>query len=198
MLSIEDGLIDPTVQFISHLGYVDLAWMSGDAQLAMKHARHVDELAERHGTPYLRVFSYACMAMARGLAGDSESAIASLQEGIDFMHAAGAALDYEPDMMACLAECLARAGRYEEARSAAERTIGLSRDRTARLPACRALIVAGNALLKQAGSSRRGEAERCFSEAQTLIRQTGARILAPHLTAALGMAGINPQVEREA
>jgi len=198
MLSIEDGLIDPTVQFISHLGYVDLAWMSGDAELAMKHARHVDELAERHGTPYLRVFSYACMAMARGLSGDSRSAIAALQEGIDFMHAAGAALDYEPDMMACLAECLERAGRYDEALSAAERTIGLSRDRTARLPECRALIVAGNALVKQAGSSRRGEAQHYFSQAQALIEQTGAMILAPYLTAARETADINPGVGREA
>ena len=192
MLSIEDGLIDPTVQFISHLGYVDLAWMSGDADLAMKHARHVSALAERHGTPYLRVFSYACMAMAQGLAGDSQSAIAGLEEGIDFMHAAGAALDYEPDMMACLAECLERAGRHGEALSTAERTIGLSRDRSARLPECRALIVAGNALAKQVGAPSRDKAEHYFSEAEALMQQTGAMILERHLRSGRGRSDINP------
>nr|WP_201833479.1 adenylate/guanylate cyclase domain-containing protein [Microvirga zambiensis] len=194
MLSIEDGLIDPTVQFISHLGYVDLAWMSGDAELALKHARRVSELAERHGTPYLRVFSYACMAMAQGLSGDSQSAIAALEEGIDFMHAAGAALDYEPDMMACLAECLERAGRYDDALSTAERTIGLSRDRSARLPECRALIVAGNALVKKDRSTRRDEAEHYFRAAEDLMRQTGALILAPHVSTALKRADINPGI----
>ncbi len=108
------------------------------------------------------------------------------------MHAAGAALDYEPDMMACLAECLERSGRHGEALSTAKRTIGLSRNRSARLPECRALIVAGNALANQVGAPSRDEAERYFSQAEALMKQTGAMILERHLRAGRGRSDVNP------
>lgn len=183
MLAIEDGLIDPTVQFISHLGFVDLAWITRDADLAIKHASHVKALSERHGTPYLKVFDYACTAMALSLSGDCPSAIRELEEGIDFMHAARAALDYEPDMMASLSECLAQEGRYGEAFLAAERTITLSQERSSRLPECRALIVAGTSLFEQFGSQRIQEAEIFFTKAEALIRLTGATILESRLKA---------------
>lgn len=183
MLAIEDGLIDPTVQFISHLGYVDLAWLSGDADLALPHARRVSQLAERHGTPYLKVFAYACMAMARGLAGDTPAAVHGFEEGLNFMHAARAALDYEPDMMASLAECQAQAGQYGEAYLTAERAIGLSRDRAARLPECRALIVAGEALIEQFRHERCEDAISFFEKARALIQITGATVLEPRLRA---------------
>jgi adenylate cyclase len=183
MLAIEDGLIDPTVQFISHLGYVDLAWLSGDADLALRHATRVSQLAERHGTPYLKVFAYACMAIARGLSGDTQSAVHDFEEGLNFMHAARAALDYEPDMMASLAECQAQAGHYGEAFLTAERVIGLSRDRATRLPECRALIVAGDALIEQFGDERCQEAISFFERAEALIQITGATVLEPRLRA---------------
>jgi tetratricopeptide (TPR) repeat protein len=183
MLAIEDGLIDPTVQFISHLGYVDLAWLSGDADLALFHATRVCQLAERHGTPYLKVFAYACMAMAQGLAGDNQAAIHGLEEGLNFMHAARAALDYEPDMMAGLAECQALAGQYGEALLTAERTISLSRNRATRLTECRALIVAGDALLEQFGNERCQDAISFFGKAKALIDLTGATVLEPRLKA---------------
>ncbi|WP_114944554.1 ATP-binding protein [Microvirga calopogonii] len=180
MLAIEDGRIDPTVQFISHLGYVDLAWFSGDADLALRHAKRVSQLAERHGTPYLRVFAYACMAIAKGLAGDAQEAIRELEEGLDFMHSARAALDYEPDMMAILAECQAQAGQYGEALLTAERTIILSRDRATRLPECRALIVAGEAMVARRGK----DAVHLLQQAEALIQVTGATVLEPRLRAA--------------
>lgn len=183
MLAIEDGLIDPTVQFISHLGYVDLAWLSGDADMAQRHATRVSQLAERHGTPYLRVFAYACTAMAQALSGDTQAAVHGFEEGLDFMHAARAALDYEPDMMASLAECQALAGQYGEAFLTAERAIGLSRDRAARLPECRALIVAGEALIERFGHERCEDAISYFERAEALIRITGATVLEPRLKA---------------
>lgn len=181
MLAIEDGLIDPTVQFISHLGYVDLAWLTGNADLARFHATRVSQLAGRHGTPYLKVFAYACTAMAKGLAGDAKGAIQDLEEGLNFMHAARAALDYEPDMMASLAECQAHAGQFGEARLTAERTISLSQDRATRLPECRAWIVAGDALIEQFGNARRQDAAHCFERAEALIQMTGATVLEPWL-----------------
>ncbi|MBQ0821412.1 AAA family ATPase [Microvirga sp. HBU67558] len=184
MLGIEDGLIDPTVQFISHLGYVDLAWLSGNPTLARQHALRVSQLAERHGTPYLKVFAYACTAMAHELEGNTRSAIQGFEDGLNFMHSARAALDYEPDMMASLAECQANAQYYGEALLTAERTISLSRDRATRLTECRALIVASTALIEQFGSERCQDALRMLAEAEMLIKTTGATVLKPRLRAA--------------
>lgn len=181
MLAIEDGLIDPTVQFISHLGYVDLAWLSNDAELARRHAERVSQLAERHGTPYLRVFAYACSAMAQGLAGNIEAAIRGFEEGLDFMHAARAALDYEPDMMAGLAECQVQGGRYGDALVTAERTVALSRQRATRIPECRALMVAGEALIHLSGADRLQEAAQLLDQSERLIDVSGAMILARRL-----------------
>ena len=60
VLEIEENLLDPTVRLIPHLGYIDLAWCRGDAVMAEQHASRVAEIAEKHESPYLRVFAFAC------------------------------------------------------------------------------------------------------------------------------------------
>ncbi|NNC00723.1 adenylate/guanylate cyclase domain-containing protein, partial [Corallococcus exiguus] len=187
MLAIDDGLIDPTVQFISHLGYVDLAWITGDAELAATHAAQVMEIAARHGTPYLRVFSHACAGIAMTIAGQTADAVREFEAGLAFMQSARAAVDYEPDMLAALAECLDQAGSYGKALTTAEHAIRISRERAARLPECRAQIVAGSALLKQFGVLRSVEAKRHFETAEMLIEVTGATVLEPRLRLAKGL-----------
>ena len=68
LLEIETTLADPTVQFIPHLAYVDLAWCRRDAGVAEEHAARVVEIAEITGIPYLRVFGFACTGTAKALA----------------------------------------------------------------------------------------------------------------------------------
>ena len=46
MLRIEPILVDPTIQFIPHFGYVELAWCRADAALAEDHASRVAAIAE--------------------------------------------------------------------------------------------------------------------------------------------------------
>jgi class 3 adenylate cyclase len=183
MLAIEDGLIDPTVQFISHLGYVDLAWIRGDAELGARHAARVADMAKRHGTPYLRVFAFACSGTAKCIAGDSSGAIRDFKNGLDFLRSAKAAVDYEPDMLASLAECHARAGHYGEANAVAKLAIEVARARTSRLAECRALIVAGSSLLGRHGGERAEEAQQLFERAEALVCRTGAASLEPLLLA---------------
>jgi hypothetical protein len=86
-------------------------------------------------------------------------------------------------MMASLAECQALVGQYGEALLTAERTISLSRNRATRLTECRALIVAGDALLEQFGNERCQDAISFFGKAKALIDLTGATVLEPRLKA---------------
>ena len=70
VLGIEHTLVDPNVLLVPHLGYVDLAWCRGDAALAEQHASRVAEIAEKHGSPYLRVYAFACRGAAKSTAKD--------------------------------------------------------------------------------------------------------------------------------
>src|SRR5438132_1368039 len=115
MLGIEQTLLDPTVQFIPHLGYIDLAWCLGDVPLAEQHALRVAEIAEKHGSPYLRVFAFACGGTAKSIAKDFASAVRNFNEGLEFLRKTRAAMEYEPEILASLADCCYRTGESDRA-----------------------------------------------------------------------------------
>ncbi len=184
MLAIDPKLIDPTVQFIAHLGYVDMAWYRGDARLARLHADHVGEIARRHGSPYLRVYAYACAGIWKSLARDFAGAEQDLRAGLAVMHEGWVALNYEGEMLAILADCHYQAAQYDLAIETARRTVDLARQRNARLPESRALIIHALAMAGRSGPSASEEAGILLGQAEELIRLTGADIYAPLLTRA--------------
>jgi adenylate cyclase len=179
--------MDPTMQFISSLGYVDLAWCLGDAAMADEHARRVAVMAARHGSPYLRVYSLACKGTAHGVAGDYDGAIRALTEGVQFLRKARAAMEFEPEMLASLADCLARKGAHHQAIEAAQEAIAIARQRNARLPECRASITLGSALMLTKGDEGKDQAAELFNSAETLIRVSGACIYQRLLEEARGL-----------
>lgn len=181
MLNLEQVLIDPTVKFISHLGYVEVAWFEGDAALAAKHTASVTELAERHGSPYLKVFQHFCSGLAESIAGNWTSALRDLNAGLAFMHEMKAALDHEAETLACIAECHHEAGNHAQAVVTAKEAIAVARRLTARIPELRASIVGGAALLAEEPEGALAQAENFFDRAGELIAETGAIIFEPLL-----------------
>jgi adenylate cyclase len=181
LLRIEQTLLDPTVQFIPHLGYVDLAWCRGDAALAEKHALRVSEIAVKSGIPYLRVYAFACMGTAKSIAKDFAGAARDFTEGLQFVRKATASMGYEPEMLASLADCHYQMNEPQRAVALAAEAIDVARQRCTRLAECRASITFGAALLAEHGSARLHEAENLFRCAEDLIRITGARIYEPLL-----------------
>jgi class 3 adenylate cyclase/tetratricopeptide (TPR) repeat protein len=181
LLRIEQALLDPAVQFIPHLGYVDLAWCRGDAELAERHAMRVAEIAEKGGTPYLRVYAYACAGTAKSVAGNFVGAARDFTEGLEFVQQAKAAMAYEPELLASLADCYYQMEEMEQAIVIAKDAIELAQERNARLAECRASIICGAALLAKHGGVRFDEADGLFHHAEDLIRMSGARIYEPLL-----------------
>lgn len=167
------GAIDPTVSFIAHFGYVDLAWSLRDPDMAAAHAAQIAELADHHGSAYLRLYQLASEAIAHAIAGRFDRAIDSLRGSLDFQRRTGAAIEYEPELLASLAELLHQTGAHVEAAATVSRTIELTRQRHARLPQCRALITRAKL------DPDRTEADR--AEARALIEETGAVIYVPLL-----------------
>src|SRR5262249_28502017 len=172
LLRIEQTLLDPTVQFIPHLGYVDLAWCRGDAALAEKHALRVSEIAEKSGIPYLRVYAFACMGTAKSIAKDFAGAARDFTEGLQFVRKATASMGHDPERLASLADCHYQMNEPQRAVALAAEAIDVARQRCTRLAECRASITFGAALLAEHGSARLHEAENLFRCAEDLIRIT--------------------------
>ncbi|HEV2547720.1 MAG TPA: hypothetical protein VGU20_10305, partial [Stellaceae bacterium] len=176
MLSIEQSLIDPTVQIIPHMGYVELASCRGEVALASQHASRVAEISEKGGSPYLQVYALAARGAVKYLVQDFAGAARDFCEGLEFTRKAKAAVENEPEMLASLADCYYQAGDCKRSEAIAKETIELARQRSARLPECRASITCGAALIAQHGTERRNEAEHFLRRAEDLIKISGARI----------------------
>ncbi len=183
MIRIEPIVHDPTVQYIPHWGYVDLAHCRGDAPLAQQHSARVTEIAERQGSPYLRVFALYCSGIVNSLTRDYDSAARNFSEALEFSRTARAAMECQPEILASQAGCHYQAGECERAVTIAREAIDVARQRSGRLAECRASITCGAALLTIYGTDRLDDVEDLFARAEQLIGLTGARIYEPLLAA---------------
>jgi adenylate cyclase len=181
LIAIEQTLVDPTVQFGPHFGCVDLAWCLGDARLAKRHAACVAEIAQRHGSAYLRVFALAASGIAKSVEQDFVGAIADFREGLNVARTTKAAMEYESEMLASIADCQFQTSAFEPALCSAREAIAIAQRRSSRLPECRASITCGAALLALEGNVRLPEAAALFDRADALIALSGARIYQPLL-----------------
>jgi class 3 adenylate cyclase/tetratricopeptide (TPR) repeat protein len=191
MLGIQE-LLDPTVEFIAHFGYVDLAWCLDDASMAAEHAMQIAAIATRQGSAYLRVYCLAAEGIAECIARNFDRAIDTLAEGIQFLREAKAAMEFEPEMLASLAFCLAQTGAHDRAIEVAKETVAMARQRSSRLPECRASITLATVLLTAIGAEAQEEAAALLDTADTLIRVTGASIYERHLEEARLLSGTLP------
>lgn len=184
VLGVEENLLDPTLQLIPHLGYVDLAWCRGDSALAERHAWRIAQIAEKHESPYLRVFAFACGGTAKSLARDFAAAASDFVAGLEFLRKTKAAMEYEPEILASLADCLHQNDQPARAIDVAKEAIKIAQQRSARLPECRASITCAAALVAESGVGPVDEIEALFGRAEELIRVTGACIYEPLLAEA--------------
>jgi tetratricopeptide (TPR) repeat protein len=181
LLTIEESLLDPAVRFIPHLAYVDLAYFRGDPAVARAHARRIAEIAEKGQNPYLQAYALGCLGAAKFVEKDFAGGIRKLTEGVRFVQSAKAALEFEPEMMASLADCHYQLGDFDQAISVAQQTIDLAQRRSARLAECRASVICASALLAAYDGGRRAEAVLGFDRAEELIQITGASVFSERL-----------------
>jgi len=158
----------PTVQFIAHFGYVEIAWCRENTPMAEQHASRVAK-SRRQGSPYLRVFALAAEGMADAVAKRYPDAVNALEKGLEFLRKSTAATEYETEMMANLAECHYRSGAFERARIIARRRStspgrGIVDCRNADLPS--SALRDGHPERRRAGD----EVEALFRRAEDLIR----------------------------
>lgn len=176
MLVLGQSSNDPVILQFAHFGYMDLASCRQDAALAEQHAGRVSEIAAKHEGPYLRVFALSCRASAASIGGDFKAAAAIYAQALAQVRTANVAMEFETEILASLAECHRNLGHLDEAAAMAQEAIDISRQRSTRLPECRALITLASATLETHGLAHAGHAETLFAEAEALVRVTGASI----------------------
>lgn len=182
--ALDPKSIDPTVQFIAHLGFVDIGWCRGDKVLAAEHAAQITALADLHGSPYLLAFAAAANGIARSTARDYVRAASDFVAALKIVREANVALEFESEMLAGLAEAYLAASDLRLAHDTALMAIGVAQRRSARNAECRARISYGVALVLTGGCARLVDAETEFSRAEALITETGAVVYSPLLTQA--------------
>lgn len=170
LIADEAAYPDPAVQFIPHLACVELAWLTNDPALARKHASRIAEIATSVAIPYVAVYADACQGVALCLSGNHAAAIPLLEKALDLARQVYAGLNFEPEILAYLAEVHLRGGQVEKATSRASEAIKVSSRRGARLTECRATIALGRALEHSAAKDANVYIER----AHALIEETGA------------------------
>lgn len=167
---MEAGRVNPQLEVIVHLGRVEHAWCVGDAELAREANRRMDELGEQLQVPYVRALAQLCGGMAALVANDIKRALATLTAALSLVRSHRVAVEFEPDLLAALAECELRNDAPEEARGYATAAIRIARSRGARIAECRALIVLGM-IHAVCGL---GQPTDTFDDAESLVDRTGA------------------------
>jgi class 3 adenylate cyclase/tetratricopeptide (TPR) repeat protein len=175
LIALGDNLIDPVLRQIAHYTFVDLAWCNNDAALAQVHSSVVSEIADKHRSPYMRVFAASSRAMTLSIAGDFEAAAVTFSEALETIRGSNVSLELESEILANLAECHRRLGNTELALVLAGEAIEVSRQRSTRLAECRALISHAGALIDGRDAQVLERAKALLDEAAALIVLTGAR-----------------------
>jgi class 3 adenylate cyclase/tetratricopeptide (TPR) repeat protein len=162
--------VDPAVEAIAHLGRVEHAWCDGNAEFALRHSARMAELAAKRQVPYLRVVAQFVAGAAAAIANDFAVALPALTLALSLLRTQRVAIEFEPEILAALAECELRTGEMEAARGRASNAVRFARARGARIAECRALIVQGMAYGMQGGDLHLDS----FDAAERLIELTGA------------------------
>jgi adenylate cyclase len=183
MLAIEKRALDPTVRFIAHMGSLEMAAALGETGPALEHAEQVAAIAAEHPNAYLRVFALAAQGLAATIRVDFGAAIASYGESLALLRASRAAMEYQPELLASLAECHLRIGHREQAHEVATQALAVARSQTTRLPQCRAYLALA-ALAMESDLPDGHESSALLAQAEQLIERTGAALYLPQLHAA--------------
>ena len=176
LLDMGQSSNDPVILQFARFGYIELAWCRHDAALAEAHYAYVAEIAAKYESPYLRVFALSCRATVASIGGDFDTAARTYSEALALVRSDQVAMEFETEILASLAECYRGLGSFEQALAAASEAIAISRQRSTRLPECRALITLASATLDTHGLARVADAQALFAEAEALVQLTGASI----------------------
>jgi adenylate cyclase len=178
VIQMDPEQINVADHLVPSISYVDLAWIQQDVRLAELHAERAFSMAVRSGSPYLQVYATASRGLAHIVAGRPGSAIEDLSAAIDAARRRKAGLEYEPRMLADLANAYRLNGDLDAALRTANEAIEVAATRNTRIAECLARIVRARTLL---ASGVKESIEDELGRIKALIEETGAKAYEPLL-----------------
>jgi class 3 adenylate cyclase/tetratricopeptide (TPR) repeat protein len=159
-------------QLQAHLGQLDRA---------LRTAGELVAFAERSHNANLISVAMTNLGTIQALRAQWPEAVAALERGLHVAREAGTMLNLEAGTLAGLARAYLGQGDMGKALATAREAIAVARARGARHNEAAAHIVHADVLLALGGADRRDEAGDALRQAETLIAETGAQLIAPDL-----------------
>jgi class 3 adenylate cyclase len=198
VIQMDPAQINVADHMMPSIAYVDLASIQRDVRLAELHSERAVSMALRSGSPYLQAYATASRGMAHVVAGRPAAAIEDLTAAIDGARRRKAGLEYEPRMLAELANAYRLNGDLDDALRVANEAVEAASGRNIRVVECLARIVRARTLLASGSDAGLdGELERI----RALIEESGAKAYQPllrELEGDLSSAGPNPRQSADA
>ena len=160
---------------------VAVAWLTGEVEGALAHARQGVDLAEKSGGAYFRVFAYGWLGLAHLLREEWVEAERALEEGLATARERGAGLCYEGRMLAHLAESYLGQGDLRRASSTAEEAVAVARERETWVAECVAHLTGARVLGAAHGVTSCDAGRGLLERALELAEQSGARSYVPFI-----------------
>jgi class 3 adenylate cyclase/tetratricopeptide (TPR) repeat protein len=172
---------DLEVQGWTEMTYVFVARYTGQTESVLAHATHSDEIAERIGSPFSRVWSLYYLGYAHMMLGETDDAIAAMERSLSLAREARTGLELEAWRVAGFSEALLRAGDHARALEAGEKGVALAlqRGNAAHLPTCYRVLA--EALLASENPQKIATAQRALENAIAAVDATGARTELPFI-----------------
>jgi class 3 adenylate cyclase/tetratricopeptide (TPR) repeat protein len=148
---------------------------AGNPAAAVQHARESLECAARTGSPFAHATAYWTLGRAHLAARDARAA----REAFEQAQVLPLSGDFEPDLLAGIAEVHLIAGEGDAARASVERAIRLAQERGTRAYEAYTHLAQARVLRALDGASAKSAIEACLGRAEALIAETGARAQLP-------------------
>jgi adenylate cyclase len=162
-----------------HLWMTTFAWLSGESETGVGHARQTLEIAERIGDSLSRALGWASLGLAEQLIGEWDNAREALERWQTIARERRTAAETEPLWLPRLGESHLALGDPDRARALIEAALEVARTRGQAGDEVLACISLARVLLAAGGPKANEETETTLGRALELARQTDAKSFIP-------------------
>jgi class 3 adenylate cyclase/tetratricopeptide (TPR) repeat protein len=167
---------DPVIRQISAVGLVELAASLNDLAMAETFCLIATERSSKDRTPYLEVYASAAMGITAMMREDFAAARNHFSLGLSRLRDGRVAMEFEPELLAYVAESKLRQGDSEGAIKSGKESIWYARARAIRLAECRALLIVAIASLSAETDGIDDQPAFLLRDAEALVQMTGVQI----------------------
>jgi adenylate cyclase len=160
----------------AHAVHPVIAFLSGDAEGAVDHARRAVRLAEELGSPFHSVVALQGLGAGSLAAGCPQDAVAALREALTLARDRHVACFEEASLLSFLADAWLRVGDGRQAIDSADEAVTVARAQRARVHECQALVTRARVRRSVAGLDAGDEFVADLDAARAAIEESGAEV----------------------